>query len=54
MFILGAMFVLVVLFVPGGIAGSAKRLFGRSRSRAGAPALEAAGDQEHKVLEASS
>jgi branched-chain amino acid transport system permease protein len=51
MFILGTLFVLVVLFVPGGIAGTAAKLFGRS-SRTGPAALEAADDQaEPKVLE---
>jgi branched-chain amino acid transport system permease protein len=34
MFILGALFILVVLFLPGGIAGSAAALTGRRRSHA--------------------
>ena len=46
MFILGALFVLVVLFVPGGIAGTARRLVGRGRGRTGATVLEAADDRE--------
>jgi branched-chain amino acid transport system permease protein len=35
LFILGALFVLVVLFLPGGLAGTVARLSGRSRRRAG-------------------
>jgi branched-chain amino acid transport system permease protein len=50
MFILGALFVLVVLFVPGGIAGTTTRLTGRGRSRTGTTVLEAA-DPGEKVLE---
>lgn len=55
MFILGAMFILVVLFMPGGIAGTARSLLGRSRGRSGPAALEAAdeqsGDADERVLE---
>jgi branched-chain amino acid transport system permease protein len=50
MFILGGLFVLVVLFVPGGIAGTAKRLTGRGRTRTGTTVLEAA-DAGDRVLE---
>lgn len=43
MFLLGTLFILVVLFVPGGIAGAARTLLGRGRTRgSGAAALEAA------------
>jgi hypothetical protein len=35
-----------VLFVPGGIAGTARRLVGRGRGRTGAAVLESAGDRE--------
>ncbi|WP_107773627.1 branched-chain amino acid ABC transporter permease [Nocardioides sediminis] len=52
MFILGALFIAVVLFMPGGIAGAARSGFGRGRSRSGATVLEAADDQgEQRVLE---
>ncbi|KQV77651.1 ABC transporter permease [Nocardioides sp. Root122] len=50
MFILGGLFVLVVLFVPGGIAGTATRLTGRRRTRTGVAVLEAA-DSEERALE---
>lgn len=50
MFILGTLFILVVVFVPGGIAGIATRLTGRRRARTGAAVLEAA-DSGTKVLE---
>lgn len=51
MFILGALFILVVLFVPGGIAGTTRRLTGRDRSRSGSAVLEAADQADDKVLE---
>ena len=52
MFILGALFVLVVLFVPGGIAGTAAKLTGRGgRSRSGSAVLETA-DSERELEEA--
>jgi len=51
MFILGALFIVVVLFVPGGIAGTAGRLAGKGRARTGAAVLEAADDATKKVLE---
>ncbi|QBX55796.1 branched-chain amino acid ABC transporter permease [Nocardioides seonyuensis] len=51
MFILGALFILVVLFVPGGIAGTTRRLTGRDRTRSGSAVLEAADQADDKVLE---
>ncbi|GAA1448332.1 hypothetical protein GCM10009641_76130 [Mycobacterium cookii] len=51
MFILGALFVLVVLFVPGGIAGTAAKLTGRGGSRSGTTVLETA-DSERELEEA--
>lgn len=50
MFILGAMFILVVLFVPGGIAGLAAKLTGGRRTRTGTSVLEAA-DEPERTLE---
>ena len=50
MFILGTMFVLVVLFLPGGIAGTAATVLGRGRGRSGESELEAA-DSDELVLE---
>ena len=41
LFILGTLFVLVVMFVPGGVAGTATRL-GRGRTRSGLARVEAA------------
>ena len=43
LFILGTLFILVVLFVPGGLVGLGARLTS-SRSRAGRPATAAPGE----------
>ncbi|GAB3283667.1 hypothetical protein GCM10027449_26910 [Sinomonas notoginsengisoli] len=48
LFILGTLFILVVMFMPGGLAGAAARV--RARRRGGAPALEPA-ERLEKVLE---
>jgi branched-chain amino acid transport system permease protein len=48
LFILGTLFILVVLFMPGGIAGAAGRL--RARRRAGTRAPEPA-ERLEKILE---
>ncbi len=51
MFILGALFILVVLFLPGGIAGAARSAFDSGRARSGGAALEAADEPGERVLE---
>ncbi len=43
LFILGTLFILVVLFVPGGLVGLGARLAG-ARTRAGRPAAAVAGE----------
>ncbi len=53
MFILGTLFVLVVLFMPGGIAGAATAVTGRRRGRGPASRLaEVDEDRDEPVLEA--